>query len=244
MKEAALALLQRLFGLETYLYLFSRLKVATLRFDRRERDFLVFLRDLPADGTVLDIGANIGIMTAHLARHVDRGEVVAFEPMPANLRVLGRLVDRLALRNVRIEACALGDSEGTLEMVMPLERGALRHGLAHVVHESIPDRNEGPRVTAPQRRLDDCDSVRRAERITGIKMDVENFEWFVIQGAVETLRRHRPLLYVELWPNENRARCFELLAGLGYRAFVCERGGLIPFEPERHRQQNFIFRSS
>ena len=243
MKEVVLALLQRLFGFERYLYLFARFNIATLRFDRRERDFLVFLQSLPGEGTVLDIGANIGIMTAHLARHVRNGEVVAFEPMPENHRVLRRIVDRLRLRNVRIEACALGDAEGTVEMVMPVERGALRHGLSHVVHASITERNEGRRLTASLRRLDDFAFLPPATRITGIKMDVENYEAFVLEGAVETLRTHRPLLYIELWANENRTRCLERLAQLGYRTFVCERGALVSYDPARHPQQNFIFRA-
>lgn len=242
MKTLALGLLQRLLGFEAYLYLFARFKTATLRFDRRERDFLVFLRALPTDGAVLDIGANIGIMTAHLARHMRKGRVIAFEPMPANLRVLERVVDRMALANVRIEACALGDSRGTAEMVMPVERGAYRHGLTHVIHESITERNDGARFTAPLRRLDDLALLPPETRIVGIKMDVENFEYFVLKGALETLRAHRPPLYVELWANENRARCLELLAGLGYRAFVCERGVTTPYDPGRHTQQNFIFR--
>lgn len=243
MKELVLALLQRWFGFERYLYCFARYKVLTLRGDSRERDFFVFLRSIPKDGIALDIGANLGVMTVHLARHVTGGEIIAFEPMPINVAILRRLVATHALSNVRIEPCALGDREGSVEMVMPVERGAFRHGLSHVVHESITDRNEGVSVRAPLRRLDgfmlDASSCPKG-RVTAIKMDVENFEWFVLQGALETIRSHRPLLYIELWPNENRERCFGLLKSLGYETLVCDDGRLTPFDPGRHRGQNFI----
>ena len=247
MKEAVLSLLQHILGFENYLYLFGWYKIRTLHRDRRERDFFTFLSMIPDHGVVLDIGANLGVMTVHLSRHVRRGEVVAFEPVPSNVAILRRFVARYRLANVRVEECALGDREGSVQMVLPVERGARRHGLSHVVHETITERNEGQHFSVPMRRLDDFASLWSGDSkppVTGIKMDVENFERFVIEGAMETLRVHRPLLYIELWPNENRRRCLELLNGLGYQAFVCEHGRLTPFEPDRHAQQNFIFRGS
>lgn len=239
LKEITIGLLQRLLGFETYLFRFAQFKIRTLRGDAREKDFFVFLRTLPDDGVVLDVGANIGVMAFHLSRHVRRGEVVAFEPVPHNVAVLHRVIERYGLGNVRVEACALGDREGTVEMVMPVEHGARRHGLSHVVHAGVPDRNRGPRFSVPMRRLDD---FAFGPRVTAIKIDVENFESFVLAGGEATLRKHRPVLYVELWPNENRTRCLALLESLGYHAFVCEGDRETPYAPERHRQQNFVFR--
>ncbi len=188
------------------------------------------MQAIPEDGLVLDIGANLGVMTVHLSRHVRRGRVVAFEPMSENLAVLRRVIGRYGLANVQVEACALGDREGAAEMVLPVEHGARRHGLSHVVHDSIGERNEGLRRSVPMRRLDDF-GFAMAPGPAAIKIDVENFEWFVLEGGLATLRAHRPMLYVELWENENRTRCLELLTGLGYEASVCEDG------------RNFIFRS-
>ena len=39
-----------------------------------------------------------------------------------------------------------------------------------------------------------------------IKIDVEGFEWFVLQGARKTLRQHKPILLLEAAPaNMNQA---------------------------------------
>ena len=41
-------------------------------------------------------------------------------------------------------------------------------------------------------------------RVTGIKLDVENFEAHVLRGATELLKRDHPIIYCELWDTPNR----------------------------------------
>lgn len=242
-KNAVKLILQRLVGFETYLYSFAWYKVRTLRRDKQERDFFHFLELLPDDGIVLDVGANIGIMTVHLARQAKRGRVIAFEPVPDNFNTLKRVITRFKLTNVTLERYALGDHEGSVEMVVPVERGVKQQGLSHVLHESITERNEGQRLTVPLRKLDSFSFAREpTPRVTGIKIDVENFESFVLEGAKELLRQHKPLMYVELWHNENRRRCFEIVRALGYEVYVSEGQELRRFDPALHGKRNFVFR--
>ncbi|MFI5148436.1 MAG: FkbM family methyltransferase, partial [Bacteroidia bacterium] len=213
-------------------------KINTLKQDKKEGDFFVFLNMLPAGGTVLDIGANIGIMTVHLAMDQER-TVLAVEPMPHNLKTLYRIIDHYKLKNVKVLECALGNTEGFTEMVMPKVGGVRMQGLSHVVHESIEENNEGDKVKVPMHKPDAIPEILNSGKITGIKMDVENFESFVLEGTVETLRKHKPVLYIELWDNENRRKCFDLLKSLGYRTYVVENGKLVAYE--RQIKQNFIF---
>jgi FkbM family methyltransferase len=242
MKNAVKSVLQQSLGFRNYLFAFSWYKVVFLRHDARESDFFQFLRLLPPEGTVLDIGANIGIMSVHLSRKLARGRVLAFEPMPENLDALRRILRHFDLRNVEVHACALGDHEGEVEMVMPLEGRAKLQGLSHIVHESITERNEGIRVKVPLRTLDTMEELFRPDtHLTGIKMDVENSEAFVLAGGLKLLERWSPVLYIELWDNDNRRRCFELLHQLGYQAKVVDGCELVDYRPERHPNQNFIF---
>ena len=113
-------------------------------------------------------------------------------------------------------------------------------GLSHVVHESLTEFNEGKQYTVSQSRLDDLADVIGAG-VDAIKIDVENFEQFVFRGARETLREFRPLVYCELWDNENREACFEIFRGLDYRIQILVDGGLVDFDPASHEEQNFFF---
>lgn len=242
-KNAIKSAIQRVLGFERYLKLFAWYKIKTLRIDRKENDFFIFLEQMPSDGIVLDVGANIGIMTFYLSRRLSNGRVVAFEPMPDNVRALRAVVSHFGLPNVTIEVCALGDHDGEVEMVMPFEGGARQQGLSHVVHHTIDEHNEGFRTPVPLRALDSFPFAASPHpKVVGMKIDVENFESFVLDGAKGLLRLHRPLLYIELWNNQNRQRALDILEAEGYGVFINLGGSLVRFDPSVHRGQNFICR--
>jgi FkbM family methyltransferase len=240
-KKAIQAFLQRLLGFDRYLFLFSRFKIMTLRWDKREGDFLHFLRLLKPEDTVLDIGANIGIMTARLAKRCPKGKIFAFEPIPENFRALQRIVHFYRADHVSLHPLALGNENRQLEMAMPVLEGVRMQGLSHVIHDDIEGYDSKTnRYSVPQHKLDDLEFLQN-EKIHAIKMDVENYEYFVLEGGKQLISRHMPIIYTELWDNENRVRCFELLRGMGYQVWVLEAGKLSPFEPGKHPHQNFFF---
>lgn len=234
--------LQAVLGYERFLALFAWFKARTLRWDPREAGFFHFLQQLPRDGTVLDVGANLGFLCVHLARRVAHGGVVAFEPLPDNHRTLERMVRRFRLRNVTIYPWAVGDRNGSVPMVLPLHGTAREQGLGHVV-DTEEKQEAGFAFEVPIRRLDDIAEVNNPwTRIAGIKIDVEDFERFVLRGAREILERERPLVYLELWDGDNRRESFALAEELGYDVRVFDGRGLVQFEPTRHaRQGNFFF---
>jgi len=240
MKNAAKYILHKLFGFKNYLFIFSLFKIYTLKRDRKEKDFFQFMGLIPEGTAVLDIGANIGIMTVHLAGIKD-SMVYSFEPMPNNIEAFNRIVRYFKLKNVKLFEVALGNSEGTAEMVMPVISAVRMQGLSHVVHESIPENNEGERFRVPLRMLDNMQELEAGRRISAIKIDVENFEFFVLDGAKKLIAKHRPVVYAELWDNENRYNCFGLFNSLNYRTYVAVNDQLVLFDPSHHMKQNFIF---
>jgi len=198
---------------------------------------------LPDTGTALDIGANLGVMSYYLANNYPNREVFAFEPIPYNFRNLEKIARKFALHNLRAYKLALGNKNGTLEMVLPIEHSVRFHGLAHVKHDTIEEKNDGEVFQCPVIRLDDFFSDLGLEEldITGIKIDVENFEYFVLKGAENLLKKYKPIIYCELWDNENRKMTMEFLTRLGYKVQILENKELIEYNPEKHSTQNFFF---
>lgn len=239
MKNFVKYILQNALGYQRYLRVFSNYKIRTLKNDSKEKDFFAFMDAIEKDGAIMDVGANIGIMTYHLAKRFPDRKVYAIEPMPDNFSILKEIIDKNKLKNVELVPSAVGEEKAVLEMVLPLNGKVKMQGLAHVVHDSIDEWNEGEKIEVNCERLDD---IAEGEPIAGIKMDIENFEYFALKGAKDILQKSKPVVYLELWENENRDKCFEFLRSLGYKAFVQLENELIPFDPATHKKQNFVFK--
>lgn len=197
---------------------------------------------MPNDGIFLDIGANIGIMTATTARKYPKLQIHAFEPVISNIKTLKSVVKYFNFSNVTIHEAALGNENGRIKMVMPVQNKVRFQGLSHVLHESITENNEGEIYEVPIYRLDDFEPLQKdSKNIVGIKMDVENFECFVIKGGLKLIEKHQPILYIELWDNENRITCFNDLALLNYAPYTLEHNKLVLFNAKVHHNHNFFF---
>jgi FkbM family methyltransferase len=144
----------------------------------------------------LDIGANVGLWSRNLCENF--AQVVAFEPV-AMFREC--LLKNVASPKLMVKDFALGDQRTTATMV--ITEGNTGH--THINPESI---GHG---TTEVWRLDDLD----LDVVDYIKMDCEGFEYRVIQGAKETIRRCRPVLVVEQKPHEMYAKDYGQFAAIG-----------------------------
>lgn len=239
-KNTIKLILQKLFGFEKYLYIFSLFIIKKLPWDKKEKDFLYFLDMIPNEGILLDIGANIGVMSYYFSRFKPNAKIVSFEPIISNYQNLEKIIKRYNISNIQVEKCALGDEAGELEMVMPIVSSVKLHGLSHVLHKSIKDYNEGEIFTVPVKQLDSIEILNDTnQRVSAIKIDVENFEYFVLKGGKTIINRDKPIIYAELWEGDNRKSTFELLNSLGYRTKIVEKEELVDFTNQN--KQNFIF---
>lgn len=134
----------------------------------------VLLRD---GGTFVDIGANIGSYTL-ISSESEAARVHAFEPHPSTFQLLRRNVELNRRSNVTLHNVALGSSEG--DVCLTDRRGS---SINHIV--SGNRETEGT-ITVPCRRIDGiCRQFQIVPEI--VKIDVEGFEFDVLQGFGEFL---------------------------------------------------------
>jgi FkbM family methyltransferase len=144
-----------------------------------ERDLLGMLAR--PGNRVVDVGANIGYYVLLFRRLIGPDAAIdAFEPDPDNRVELERNVRANALPNVRLHAAAVGARAGTV---------ALAPGLNSKVEASGT-------VQVPMVTLDAAVSGR----VDLLKIDVDGYEGFVLEGAQGLLERERPALFLELHP--------------------------------------------
>ncbi len=134
----------------------------------------------------------------------------------------------------------MGNENKRIELVLPEVDGVKKQGLSHVVDDKMEEFNEGSIFEAECYRLDDVEILKNTT-IDAIKIDVENFEYEAFKGAEETLKRDMPIIYCELWDNQNRLDCFEYLQDLGYDTKVLINGKLEFVKNNPKDIQNFFF---
>jgi len=242
MKTLTKYILQKLLGFRLYLYVFALFVIVKIRWDKKEKDFFYFMKLIPEDGIILDLGANIGVTSYHLAKKNPDSVVFSFEPLAQNMNTLKRIKKRFKLNNINEFQVAVGEQSGEIEMIMPVINNVPMHGLSHVVHEENTENNKGFRYKVPMICLDNFENLNKnKERITAIKIDVENFEYFVLKGGEQLIQKNQPVIYCELWDNDNRKKCISLLNNLGYSAFILHKSELLPFGKTSVEKHNFFF---
>lgn len=140
----------------------------------------------PGD-TVLDIGANIGMVSLWLSELVSKnGKVHAFEPNPELQKILEETLNRNQVSNVCLHPIALGSQQGSLELRIP----RFNAGAASLIrHRDLSDCDV---VKVPVRPLSKIVVEEGIKSIRLIKIDVEGFEAEVLQGGLEILESIRP----------------------------------------------------
>ncbi|HXW51150.1 MAG TPA: FkbM family methyltransferase [Candidatus Acidoferrales bacterium] len=186
-----------------------------------------FRRLLRPGDRVVDIGANIGYFTVLFASAVaPDGKVLAIEPDADNLRLLEENVRINGLSaTVQVAAAAAGERSG--EHYILAGTGVANRG-DHRTFGDAP--GGGARRAIAMVMVDDL--VAAWPSIALIKMDVQGFEYFALQGMLATLRRCQNIaLVTEFWPSEMRRaqsdpeRFIAELAALGMEAWTFERSG-------------------
>lgn len=152
---------------------------------------------------VLDIGANLGTHTVFFAKHVNT--VLSFEPQKNIFTVLCENITRNNLKNVRCFKKGVG--EFNTQKNFPLTDLTKPGNYGGFSLQPTAEGDCVDIVTVDSLNLSSC-------RL--IKIDVEGMEYDVIKGAQETLKRCKPILYVENNDQTGKSPLIKELLDSGY----------------------------
>ena len=185
------------------------------RRNRRDDEALTVLMAgvLSRDSNCIDVGAHRGIILEQMVRLAPEGRHIAFEPYPG----LGaELADRFPGVDVRTTALFNERSR------RPFNARADDPGLSGLADPA------GQQPAVDVVRLDDA--LPEGYRPALIKVDVEGAEYQVLEGGLETLRRHQPVVAFEhslgcRHYGKEPGGVYELLESAGLRIFDIDGGG-------------------
>jgi FkbM family methyltransferase len=188
-----------------------------------------FLTHLDLMGrTVYDIGGGRGEFTLFFARAVgSNGRVISFEPNPVNY---SSLVDQVRLNHfdmVEVRQIGLGKTHETTKLAFrPADPG--RGSVQEHIRATTLRHDDAITIEVELDSLDHQIVMSHLPEPDFIKIDVEGLEFDVLQGMTETIKAHRPDIFVELHgidvqaKTANARRVVDFLLLHGYSLFHVE----------------------
>jgi FkbM family methyltransferase len=151
---------------------------------------------LPNDAVIVDGGANIGFFSVPVAHRTQgRGtRIISFEPQRQLFQALGGSLAINGYRHVYLHNCGLGTEPGQAELPEVDYSMAQDFGTVALSDETTVDEHAWMAD-----RVVDVTSIdaMALPRLDFFKLDVEGYEIPALTGALETIKKHRPWIWVE-----------------------------------------------
>jgi FkbM family methyltransferase len=169
------------------------------------------------------VGAFIGSSSLLFSKLVTKeGKVIAFEPNPYNFNRIKRnlSLNKKLSKNIKVFKLALSDIEGETSMILSKQiddgysstsRLTSSHPTLH--SQNLPDSFGKQKVSVMT--LDTF--IEKHTFIPDIiKVDIEGAEHNFIKGAKKTIKKYKPILYIEIHSEYCAIECYKILNSLNY----------------------------
>jgi len=134
-------------------------------------------------GVAMDVGAHVGTWAVDLVQKFDK--VICFEPILEHRVCLQKNLEKFSKDKYEIHSCALGNAEGVVQLSYADQGNS---GTASIVED------DGGDYAAHIKTLDSFNF----SQIDYLKVDIEGFELQFLEGAVETIKRTKPVMNIEI----------------------------------------------
>lgn len=193
------------------------------------KKFLDKIKESEDEIVYCDIGANIGLYSLFAAKRLEnKGKVIAFEPHPLIYKRFIENIKLNSLQNIIAINKAVGDNNGAVSLVHSLDSAKT---YVSKVYNNSKEKNVD---------LISFDTFLKENKISNIhylKIDVEGFEFYVLQGMKEFLRNTPPkIIQIELYEEflqrsgSSLNQTVDFLNDLGYTFWKLDSNNLKLYE--------------
>jgi len=153
---------------------------------------VVYLEKYAApDSTILDIGANIGLVSLSASVLSPEGTIYAIEASPVIYKILEKNLSGNPSKNVKPIHIALSNKKDTLDFFEDTDFLAGSRVVPSGTHSSHKI------IKVPAVPLDQLVKELGIDKIDIIKLDVEGHEEQVLDGARKTIKKFKPFCLIE-----------------------------------------------
>ncbi len=205
-----------------------------------EKEIEVIPKMIAEESVVFDIGANRGEYSYYFSKTVgSKGQVYSFEPGTRAFSLLQKIKDNYHLENITLVKLALSDRVGNHILIVPYFNRQSQ------LSNSNPIKGRKEIITL--KTLDSFVSENGIVSLDFIKCDTEGSELFVFKGGINSLKKYKPTILVEIAESHTErfkygpVEVLDFLAELGYKPYYfnhntkeLERVHKIEMKPDGH----------
>ena len=158
-------------------------------YERRSFNEVIRVLSTKEGAVFVDVGAHIGRYSFVLAKLFPNAKVIAIEPNPEAYQALIKGIKANGLRNVTALNIALSDFDGVAHLY-------IKYNTA--ISSLVEGDDSFKIINVPVKRLDTVMEELGINKVDIIKIDVEGDEFHVIKGAVNTIKKYKPVLIIEI----------------------------------------------
>ena len=183
---------------------------------------------VPAETTIIDIGANIGFLSLYWAKKFNNCQVFSYEPTAYAFECLKKSKRLNRLDNLKVFKLAAGDDNCQGEVYSPTEK-TYNKGLGSINFNTDIEGDQ----TYVKEKIDIVsldEHIGMEKNVSLIKIDVQGTEINVLKGALKLIEKDKPLIIIEVQddyyerPLENRQSIKALFAIDSYDFYRVKRG--------------------
>lgn len=154
------------------------------------------VKDMPAP-VIVDVGANLGWFSFELKHANPNSTVISFEPQRALYYMICGSIALNCFSNMFCHQLAIGDEDSVIPV--PIFDYSLVSNYGGV--EIDPQKNNKEYIGQTTSTYEAV-SIRKLdslnfERLDLLKIDVEGMEEKVLLGAIETIKKYKPIIFIE-----------------------------------------------
>ena len=179
----------------------------------------------------LDIGIYKGIYSYEISKYAKT--VHAFEFNPLIFSFLNRNIYKI-INNIKLYNFGLSNQNNKVTLRIPIRNKLANEENYEEFFEmgraTIHDKNEFNEFRSFDVNVKKLDNLQFENPISFIKIDVEGHEIEVIEGAIETINKNKPILLVEIEERHSKKKVIDTIKfinTLGYKSYYFNEKELI-----------------
>ncbi len=153
---------------------------------------IVFKEMAKTSKVFLDVGANIGYFSFLVKQMSPQSKVYSFEPLPQNILAYEKNRELNNFSSMFLQEVCVADKHGETEFLIPPSEES---GWGRMAHREL---FSGEKIKRSVVTLDEFCEQHQLSAVDFIKIDVEGYEFKVLQGATKIIESQRPRICIEL----------------------------------------------